>query len=233
MKKILIIALLTATAIPAFSQSFADKLMSRYKVNYGDAVLLGGLARDFGLHDSVIFDMRNRYGYNDNDMLTALTLQRYGRRDRDDIYAMRRKGMGWGQIAHAIGMHPGDFNKARKSGKFGSDRDVYDDMWSNRFDRKGRSSGDVGWARGKGVSYRDAYIADQIARARGSNFKDLVTTFHRAPNWTSVSRAVKATPSKKNDKKGSNDNKAKGKDDKSKDKSKSKGKSKGKGKGGR
>ncbi len=238
MKKILILALATAAAIPAFSQSFADKLMDRYNVGYGEAILLGGLARDFGLHDSVVFDMRNRYGYNDNDLLTALTLQKYGRRDRDDIYQMRRSGMGWGQIAHAIGMHPGEFNKARKAGKFGSDRDVYDDVWRHRFERKRTSSRDLDWARNQGINYRDAYIADVISRSRGSDYRGLLTNYRNSRDWDSRSNVrvytnptsgKKVAPPKKNKGGGFDDNKNKAKNDKSKGKGKSNGKGKGKG----
>lgn len=183
MKKFLIFALATMAAVPAMSQSFADKLMRNYRVDFDDAILLGGLARDFGLDDSVVFDMRDRYGYNDNDLLSALTLQRRSRRSSDDIYQMRRDGMGWGQIAHAIGMHPGDFNKARKAGKFGTDRDMYDDMWRDRFDRKGTRSSDIDWARNKGVNYRDVYVADVLARSRGRSFQDAITTYKRTNSW--------------------------------------------------
>lgn len=170
--------------MPAFSQGFADKLMERYNIGFGDAVLLGGLARDFGVDDSLVFDMRNRYGYNDDDLLTALTLQRYGRRDRDDIYRMRRSGMGWGEIAHSIGMHPGDFNKARKNGKFGSDRDVFGDIWRDRLNQRKAPSSDIDWALSQGIKYRDAYIADQIARARNFSLRGLLDNFRRYRNWS-------------------------------------------------
>jgi hypothetical protein len=180
--------------------------------------------------------MRNRYGYNDNDLLTALTLQKYGRRDRDDIYQMRRSGMGWGQIAHAIGMHPGDFNKARKAGKFGNDRDVYEDMWRNRFDRKRTASRDIDWARNQGINYRDVYIADVISRSRGSDYRGLLTTYRSNRDWkpsarisTNPASGKKASPPKKKNKGGGfADSKGKAKGN---EKSKGNGKGNGKGKG--
>ena len=190
MKKIAILALATMAAIPAFSQSFVDKLMGQYRVDVDDAILLGGLARDFGLDDSTIFDVRNRYGYNDNELMSALYLNRYGRTSWDDIYRMRRNGMGWGQIAHAVGMHPGDFNKARKNQQWSSDRDMFDDIWRDRFNRKGTRRSDLDSARNRGFSYRDAYVADQIARHNRVSFGDVVNRYNSTRNWNETQRRM-------------------------------------------
>jgi hypothetical protein len=255
MKKIAILALATMAAIPAFSQSFADKLMNQYRVDLDDAILIGGLARDFGLNDSTIFDVRNRYGYNDNELMSALYLNRYGKASWDDIYKMRRNGMGWGQIAHAVGMHPGDFNKARKNQQWSNDRDMFDDIWRDRFNRKGTRRSDIDLARNRGFSYRDAYIADQIARNNRSSLNDVVNRYNQTRDWRvtrerflrnmqrsnndrpilsggrpAIQPRTKAkNPPKKSDQKRVFDkNKGKNKSD---DKSKSKGKGKGKGKG--
>ena len=184
MKKIAIFVLAVAAALPAMSQTFTDKLMNRYNYGYGDAVLLGGLARDFGLDDSVINDLRNRYGYRNDDMLPAIYANRYGRADWDDIYRMRRQGMGWGQIAHSIGMHPGDFNKARKNNRWANDREFMDDIWNDRFSRKGTRLSDVSYARSRGMSHTDAYIADQISRYNKRGYQTVVNNYSRSRAWT-------------------------------------------------
>lgn len=36
----------------------------------------------------------------------------------EDVHALRRKGLGWGQVAQRLGMHPGTFNKMRQAGAF-------------------------------------------------------------------------------------------------------------------
>lgn len=183
MKRFAILAIATAVAVPAMSQSFADRLVDRYRVGYDEAVLLGGLARDFGIADSQIFDLRNRYGYRNDDMVSALYVNRYGRADWDDIHRMRQSGMGWGQIAHSIGMHPGTFNKMRKSNRWSSDREMADDLWRDRFNRKGLRSDDVDWARKQGFSYRDAYVADQIARSNNSRFPTVLNRYRQERSW--------------------------------------------------
>jgi hypothetical protein len=183
MKELAILVLASAVAVPAMSQSFADKLMNQYRVGYDEAVLLGGLARDFGLTDRNIFDIRSQYGYRNDDMLSALYLNRYGRASWGDIDRMRRSGMGWGEIAHAIGMHPGEVNKMRKEQRWNSDREMADDLWRDRFNRKGSSRNDVDWARNQGFSYRDAYIADQIARANDSRFPTVLNRYRQARSW--------------------------------------------------
>jgi hypothetical protein len=179
-------------------------------------------------------------------LLGAIYANRYGRASWDDIYRMRRDGMGWGQIAHAIGMHPGQFNKMRKNNRWANDRDMFDDIWRDRFDRKGTRNSDIDWARSRGMSYRDAYIADQIRRARGGTFQGTVTNHRRGSQWVSkkanpgFKRATgsfagpssSATKAKSSKKKGSANNfPARGKDTSHKNKEKNKGKGKGKGNG--
>ena len=184
MKKLAILVLATAVTVPAMSQSFADRLMGQFGVGYEEAVILGGLARDFGLTDRNIFDIRSQYGYRNDDLLSALYLNRYGKASWTDIDRMRRSGMGWGQIAHAIGMHPGQFNKMRKD-RWNSDRDMYDDLWRDRMSRRGSRSDDLDWARNQGFSYRDAYIADQIARANNSRFPTVLNRYRQDRTWRS------------------------------------------------
>ena len=186
MKKLAILVLASVVAVPAMSQSFADKLVNQYRVGYDEAVLLGGLARDFGISDSNIFDLRNRYGYRNDDMINALYVNKYGRTNWDDIHRMRQSGMGWGQIAHQIGMHPGQFNKMRKDQRWKSDRDMADDLWRDRFNKKGSRSSDVDWARNQGFSYRDAYVADQIARANNSRFPTVLNRYRQSRSWDSA-----------------------------------------------
>jgi hypothetical protein len=183
MKKLAILVLATAVTVPAMSQSFADRLMGQFGVGYDEAVILGGLARDFGLTDRNIFDIRSQYGYRNDDLLSALYLNRYGKASWTDIDRMRRSGMGWGQIAHAIGMHPGQFNKMRKD-RWNSDRDMYDDLWRDRMSRRGSRSDDLDWARNQGFSYRDAYIADQIARANNSRFPTVLNRYRQRRSWS-------------------------------------------------
>ena len=184
MKKLAILVLATAVTVPAMSQSFADRLMGQFGVGYDEAVILGGLARDFGLTDRNIFDIRSQYGYRNDDLLSALYLNRYGKASWTEIDRMRRSGMGWGQIAHAIGMHPGQFNKMRKD-RWNSDRDMYDDLWRDRMSRRGSRSDDLDWARNQGFSYRDAYIADQIARANNSRFPTVLNRYRQDRTWRS------------------------------------------------
>jgi hypothetical protein len=184
MKKLAILVLATAVTVPAMSQSFADRLMGQFGVGYDEAVILGGLARDFGLTDRNIFDIRSQYGYRNDDLISALYLNRYGKASWTDIDRMRRSGMGWGEIAHAIGMHPGQFNKMRKD-RWNSDRDMYDDLWRDRMSRRGSRSDDLDWARNQGFSYRDAYIADQIARANNSRFPTVLNRYRQKRSWSS------------------------------------------------
>ncbi|MEO7454545.1 MAG: hypothetical protein ABIV13_07260 [Fimbriimonadales bacterium] len=248
MKKLVILVLASVVAVPAMSQGFADKLVNQYRVGYDEAVLLGGLARDFGISDSNMFDLRNRYGYRNDDMINALYVNKYGRTNWDDIHRMRQSGMGWGQIAHKIGMHPGQFNKMRKDQRWKSDREMSDDLWRDRFDKKGSRSSDVDWARNQGFSYRDAYIADQIARSNSSRLPTVLNRYRQSSSWKNsglltdgnarrgtiadaIGRnpAKKASPPKKNN---SGNNKGKSNENRGTGKGKSKGKSKSKSKGG-
>ncbi|MBA3725908.1 MAG: hypothetical protein H0W86_05515 [Armatimonadetes bacterium] len=186
MKKFLGLAVL-ALAAPVIADDFIDNLMQRYRLNWDDAALIGGLSRDFKLDPSVVLDTRNRYGMHDDDLISTLYFRRNSRRDMDDIYRMRESGMGWGEIAHKIGMHPGEFNKMRKSWGEMRDRDLAEDLWRDQL--RHRSKSDLDWARNKNLSWRDIYVADKASRDRNKNFRDILTGYRRDGDWGRVGGA--------------------------------------------
>ncbi|MGI8923211.1 MAG: hypothetical protein ACR2HJ_04080 [Fimbriimonadales bacterium] len=186
MKKLLGLAVL-ALAAPVIADDYINDLIQRYRLNWDDAAVIGGLSRGFNLDPSVVLDTRSRFGMHDDDLISALYFRRNSRRSMDDIYRMRDSGMGWGEIAHEIGMHPGEFNKMRKSWGKMRDRDIAEDLWRDQLRR--RSKSDLDWARNKDLSWRDIYVADKASRDRNRNFRDIVTGYRRDSSWGRVGGA--------------------------------------------
>jgi len=186
MNKLLGLAIL-ALAAPAIADDFIDDLVRRYRLNWDDAAVIGGLSRGFNLDPSVVLDTRSRFGMHDDDLISALYFRRNSRLSIDDIYRMRDSGMGWGEIAKEIGMHPGEFNKMRKGWGKMRDRDIAEGLWRDQLSR--RSKSDLDWARKRDLSWRDIYVADKASRDRNRKFRDIVNGYERDNDWGRVGGA--------------------------------------------
>ncbi|HET6645571.1 MAG TPA: hypothetical protein VFG65_08750 [Fimbriimonadales bacterium] len=162
--------LLMALAIPAIADDFIDGIMDRYKLSWRDAALVGGLSRDFHLDPSVVVDTRSRFGMRGDDLISALYFRKSGK--MDEVFRLRGEGYGWGEIAHKLGMNPGEFNKMRKNWDSVSDSDFADALWRDRLKKVSRK--DLDWARSKNLPWADIYTADKAARDRHRSFRDMV-----------------------------------------------------------
>jgi len=157
MKKILVLALATA-AIPAISQGFVDGHVNRHADGFEDAGFLSGVGREFGLDTSVLSDMRQRYGYDGNELLMALTLQRDTRRSQGDINQLRRKGMDWDEIARALGINTDGFDRFKSRDHTHRGRDPFE-LGRQRISDLMRSWDDPNRGRRQRISFEDAYRA--------------------------------------------------------------------------
>ncbi|MBV6458288.1 MAG: hypothetical protein HONBIEJF_01414 [Fimbriimonadaceae bacterium] len=83
------------------------------------------IADHFGIDTREVIVIRDRSQSDIYELAPIFSLSHHGRCDVDRVWQLRRQGLGWGQVAHEIGMHPGTFNKLRKSGAFDRDRIWY------------------------------------------------------------------------------------------------------------
>ncbi len=70
------------------------------------------LADAFGFSNSLTNSLR-RQGYNDGEIYYLGLLHRQTGRSIEYLLKNKPKGMGWGELAHRLGVHPSALNKAR------------------------------------------------------------------------------------------------------------------------
>ena len=75
------------------------------------AVMLAMLAAFFDVDMDVVVVLGKRHSY--ADVAVILHLNRSSRCPIGYLERMRRRGLGWGQVAHRVGVHPGTFNQRR------------------------------------------------------------------------------------------------------------------------
>ncbi|HSI74082.1 MAG TPA: hypothetical protein VK934_12970 [Fimbriimonas sp.] len=117
------------------------------------------------------------------DMAPAFVMQRAApRTTATSIWDLRRQGMGWGEIAHKIGMQPGEFNKLRNSGQLDSNV-----IWRSRYENRfGLTSAQMDDLRKKGLTWREIGTATLIARESGTNVYDVAHRYVGTRSWDRV-----------------------------------------------
>jgi len=166
MKKITAILGLSLLATASFAQSTLERIA-------GDI-----LADRFGIRRDDVFGIRRDRG-DIFDLGPTLSMSRYGNASANDVQRLRASGMGWGEIAHKIGMHPGTFNKLRKQGYF--DRDPFwDDVVKRRY---GTRQEDIDIVRRRGGRLEDILGAVVIGKATNRKPADVYDQYRRDKDW--------------------------------------------------
>lgn len=83
----------------------------------GDAIVAGRLAPEFGMTTDELMAQRTRYASGWGDLMIAHTLLGGAKTDMtiDELYLLRSEGMGWGEIAHGMGLKIGPTMSALNS----------------------------------------------------------------------------------------------------------------------
>lgn len=189
------------------------------------------LASKFGVSVTEITRLQKMSGLSIDGIAPVLSASSCGNTTPERVWALRRQGLGWGEIADRIGMHPGTFNKLRAAGAFDSPS-----IWNNalrlRFEVSGR---EIQAAQRRGATPQDMIGAILIGKATGRSMQAVLDEHEDVRDWESIrskhgvdfgkwqSFAKKPSP------KASSAGKSQAKDAKAKSKSKSKGGNRGKG----
>jgi hypothetical protein len=100
----------------------------------------------------------------------------------DEVWKLRRAGLGWGEIAHRLGVHPGTFNKLRKQGLFDNDRFWRDAVCS----RYKVPDSDVNDLRKRGYSWMEIAPMAHVCHTSGVDLRDVESRYHNDRNWDHV-----------------------------------------------
>lgn len=146
------------------------------------------LADKFGIDNREVIVLRERTGGTVYDLAPYYEMSHYGRTSPSRVYELRRSGLGWGQVAHKIGMHPGTFNKLRKQGAFDRDR-----FWTNNYrDRFGVQEQQITVLRRSGGSLEDVLGAIVLGKLTRQSPQTIYDQFKTDQSWTTISTRYNA-----------------------------------------
>lgn len=105
-------------------------IVSKNNLNWTEAVGALLLADALGLDLDLIISARRSYGTSVYDLAPVFIVHRQSRQPVHSILVERKKGLGWGAIAKRFGVHPGAFNRARRSFDGVSDVVIVNEAWT-------------------------------------------------------------------------------------------------------
>lgn len=108
---------LAAGASAQFRDTKLNDLLNRREISWTEAAAAALLSEALGLDTAMLFESARPYGSVYTYGTGLYIANRCGRKV-EDVHKLRRKGLGWGEVAKRLGMHPGTFNKLRKAGAF-------------------------------------------------------------------------------------------------------------------
>lgn len=169
MKKLIFAFAIAVSALPTFAR--ADNVLERIATEI--------LADRFGIDVQDILGTRRETREDVWDLGPVYSMSRYSNRDANEVQRLRASGMGWGQIAKQIGMHPGTFNKLRNQGYF--DREPFwDDVMRRRYSL---SQQDISGIRKRGAKLEDILGSVIIGKATGKSPSSVYDRYRTIKNW--------------------------------------------------
>jgi hypothetical protein len=169
------VATLAITPAFVFSQSDLERIAAEL------------LADRFNVNLDSVLGIRRETREDVWDLGPVFSMSRYGNRNASEVQRLRASGMGWGQIAQRIGMHPGTFNKLRNQGYF--DRDPFwDDVMRRRYNVR---QTDIDVVRRRGARLEDILGAVIVGKATNRSPNDVYSRYRTTKNWDGTASAYK------------------------------------------
>jgi hypothetical protein len=174
MKKSLLLAILCAFGLPAMSPAQSDLELIA-------AQLLGDR---LGIDWEDIWQIARSPQEDVWDMAPEYVMSEYGDEPYPTVHRMRESGLGWGEIAHRIGMHPGTFNKLRQQGYFDRD-EFWDDVCSRRY---GIPESELDAIRRRGARNPDVLSTVIICRSSGRKPSEVYDNYRKSRSWNTTAK---------------------------------------------
>jgi hypothetical protein len=141
------------------------------------------LADRIGIDPQLILATRQTTKASVFDLAPSFVLHREARSHSPErIWELRRRGMGWGQIAQEIGIHPGTFNQMRNRGDFDVNR-IWRDSLRGGFNL---DEATVQRLRSMGLTWQDISTASMISAESGRSIWQVVDLYRSTRNWSTV-----------------------------------------------
>lgn len=152
------------------------------------------LARYYDVPVTKVEPLYPRYGFDKTAMLLALSRESghsIASIDRD-----RSRGIGWGQVAHRLGVHPGTFNQQRVWAKK-HDQTVaagYGDSVLARY--YGMTPATIRDYRARGYDFGHTLIGLNVHQLSGKSFDEVLKARARQSSWDATTKEFGLTPDK-------------------------------------
>ncbi len=133
----------------------------------------------------VIIELSKSSKHSVFDLAPSVSVGSLSGHPANEVWRLREQGMGWGQIAHQLGIHPGTFNKMRKSGAF--DRD---NIWISIFKgRYGMSSQDIQGIQKRGGSLKDLLPSGVISSNARVSAGAVFERYRKTHDWNATAKS--------------------------------------------
>ncbi|MCW5942814.1 MAG: hypothetical protein KIS66_11310 [Fimbriimonadaceae bacterium] len=140
------------------------------------------LASKFGVNTADITRVQSLTGLSTTEVAPIFSASKLGNTQVDTIVRLRKEGLGWGEVAHRIGMDPGTFNKLRSVGAFDSGP-IWNNTLANRF---AVPRADVWATQRRGASLQDQIAAILIARSSGRTPLVVYEEYRKVKDWEPI-----------------------------------------------
>ncbi|MBI5708068.1 MAG: hypothetical protein HZC36_13890 [Armatimonadetes bacterium] len=142
------------------------------------------LAAKFGAQLPDVLNLGASSGLSMANLAPIYSMSAKGNTKAETVWRLRQEGLGWGQVAHRIGMQPGRFNKLRRAGAFDSGR-----IWSSALgSRFGVPTYRVLRIYRRGASPEDAIGSILVARRSNRTPERVFSEYRRSHNWEPMLR---------------------------------------------
>lgn len=168
--------LFVATACLAITQSAlaADDWVERLGVAL--------LSKQLGIDPELVLGTCRTNRVTVYEYAPVFVLYKSSKRNPNEIMRLRRSGLGWGEIAKRLGMHPGTFNQMRVRGDFETDR-----YWSSVVrDRCALSDREIFRLRSNGLDWPELSAIAYVAREAGVKPDKVLSRWELDKDWGKV-----------------------------------------------
>lgn len=150
--------------------------------NILERIAIAVLADKFGIDTREIVTLQQQTRLPVYELSPILEGSYYFKQRPATVWQLREQGLGWGQIAQRVGMHPGTFNKLRNQGAFDRDR-----FWTTSYhDRFGTSNTQISVVRQRGGTLEDVLGAIVIGKLTNKPPQDIYTRYQTERSWMTI-----------------------------------------------
>jgi hypothetical protein len=174
---LILAAAVSAASLAQLKDTHLNDLLGKKEISLGEAAVAVVVSEALDLDTKYLLSRAARFEAPYWDYADIFSLERKSGKSASEIAALRAQGHGWGVIAKKIGMHPGEFNKMRKSGGFGRQ------LYYSGLNRKGVPMPDIKRAEDRGMTIEEIVIAGVLSGGKRDKFEEILKERSAGQGW--------------------------------------------------